>query len=282
MYIQSELTQQNISQLKTTLEKYLFFSDISIYDEIFLLKSLQRRMKFTNCFVIDEYFKLIEQNYEEAISFFDSLHICYSEFFRNPLTFAVLEHILLPELIQKMKNTNRKEIRIWSTACAAGQEAYSIAMLLEELKNANNKEIKYRIFATDISESQLQEAIKGEYPASALNNLNMKRAEQWFIKQGEIYSIKPELRKRINFSAFDLLNKQTNSPPVSIFGDFDLIICANLLFYYNYEFQKIILKKATNCLANGGYLVTGESERNILMNCNYHEAYPHSAIFQIN
>jgi chemotaxis methyl-accepting protein methylase len=80
---------------------------------------------------------------------------------------------------------------------------------------------------------------------------------------------------------FDLFSEQLSCPPASIFGDFDLMVCANLLFYYKNEDRKIILKKAGKCLAKGGFIITGETERDILIRHNYHEVFPQSAIFQI-
>jgi len=255
--------------------------DISKFDESFLNKSLQKRITETLCGSLEVYYDLLEQSNKEGNIFFDSLHISYSEFFRNALTFSVLERIILPSLIQQKKSTKRQEIRIWSVACAAGQECYSIAMLLEESKNGDSEIIKKRIFGTDQDESQVTEARKGQYSDDALNNLNLKRVKQWFTKQGDTYTVKPKLQEYIDFSVFDLFSQKLSSPPASIFGGFDLIICANLLFYYKPEYRNIILEKTRNCLANGGYLITGETERDIVMRHNYHEVFPQSAIFQI-
>jgi chemotaxis methyl-accepting protein methylase len=58
------------------------------------------------------------------------------------------------------------------------------------------------------------------------------------------------------------------------------VVCANLLFYYNHEYQNVIIEKAGGCLSKGGFLVTGEAEREILVANNYREVFPHSAIFQ--
>lgn len=254
--------------------------DISKYDVSFLNKSLQKRITETHCTTAEEYYTFLEQNKNEGEIFQKLLHNNYSEFFRNPLTFSLLERIILPSLILKKKNTKNKEIRIWSAACAAGQEAYSLAMLLEELKNGNVNNYNYRIFATDQCESQINEARKGIYSAAELNSLNMKRVKQWFTKNADSFTIKPELKENIDFSVFDLLSEQLSAPPASIFGDFDLVICANLLFYYKPEYRKIILEKATNCLANGGFIAVGEAERDILIKDNYIEAFPQSAIFQ--
>jgi chemotaxis protein methyltransferase CheR len=169
--------------------------NVSKYDASFLNKSLRRRMTATQCESEEEYAVFLKQNTIEGKCLFDSLQISYSEFFRNPLTVSVLERIILPSLLSGKRNTRRKEIRIWSAACAAGQEAYSIAMILEELRNDDLKNINYRIFATDQNEEQVKEAQRGQYSADSLQKINMYRLNKWFTRQDETYNIKPELNR---------------------------------------------------------------------------------------
>lgn len=254
--------------------------DVSNYDLVFLNKLMHKRLIETQCNSEDAYYKLLENNVAESDQFIHSLQISYSEFFRNPLTFSVLEKIILPAIVMKKIKSNRNEIRIWSAACAAGQETYSIAILLKEILNSIGEKINFRIFATDQSESQISEAQLGRFPESALNSLSLRRVKQWFIKQGDTYTVKPQLKEKIDFSVFDLFNEQYSCPPNSIFGDFDLVICANLLFYYKPEFRLKIIEKTNNSLSPNGFLVTGETERDILMQANFQEAYPQSAIFK--
>lgn len=254
--------------------------DISKFDETFLEKIIRKRITETLCNSEATYCTLLEQNEKEGKIFFDSLFINYSEFFRNSLTFSVLEKIILPTLISKKTKTKRKEIRIWSAACATGQETYSLAMLLKEYRNGDGEEIYFRIFATDYCETEINQAQKGVYSIEALNNLSLKRINQWFTKKGDSYSVKPELRENIDFSVFDLLSEEFSSPPTSIFGDFDLVVCANLFFYYKPSYRKKILEKTTQCLTKGGYLMTGETERSIVMQHNFEEVIPQSAIFR--
>ena len=232
--------------------------------------------------LIDEYCAFLEQSDRERTVFIDSLQISYSEFFRNPLTFAVLERIILPAIVLKKRNSARKEVRIWSVACAGGQEAYSLAILLEELRYGDTNEFSYRIFATDQSEAQVNEALKGVYISEALQNVSLKRAGEWFTREGDTYMVKPALKEHIEFSVFDLFNEQLCCPPASIFGDFDLIVCANFLFYYKNAYRNTLLKKADNSLTKGGYLMTGETERDIIIGHDYHEVYPQSALFKRN
>jgi len=255
--------------------------DLTKYDAAFVNASLKKRMEETLCASYKEYGCLLMQNSIEQKAFIDSLNIHYSEFFRNPLTFAVLERIVLPSLILQKENTNRRELRIWSAACAAGQEAYSLAILLEELKSYKENLFTYRIFATDQNPARIDEAKAGQYTAEALNNMSLRRAKEWFVKQNEGYVINPVIKANIDFSVFDLLNTQFACPPTSIFGDFDIIVCANLLFYYTPELAARILEKANNCLADEGYFIIGEAEQGIVRKQSaFYSVFPSSAVFQ--
>jgi chemotaxis methyl-accepting protein methylase len=255
--------------------------DVAQYDETFLLNSANRRFSETNCASIEDYLELLENSELERMTYFDNLQIGYSTFFRNALTFDTLEKIILPELVSNVRKNNTKDLRIWSAACAAGQEAYSIAMLIEEEMACSEKgKCNCLIFATDRDEEQIETARRGQYAYHSLENVKLKQLDKWFIKYGNTYFIKPELKVNINFSVFDLFDKNYSSPPSSIFGHFDLIFCANLLFYYKENHRRTILDKITGAMSDNGYLVTGETERDILKKLHFREIYPHSAIFR--
>lgn len=273
-------TPLQISQLKLLVANHIPTADIAKYDESFLFWSLNRRIQDTQCATAGEYSDMVMQNPGETGAFLKSMSISYSEFFRNALTFSVLERIVLPALVFKLRKSRKKELRIWSAACAAGQESYSLAMLLEELKKGGSTPFEYRIFASDQSKEKVSEARLGEYPPESIQNLSLKRVQQWLVKQGDKYTVKEELKENIDFSVFDLFNDQYSSPPASIFGDFDLVLCANLLFYYKKEFQEMILRKTGSCLAKGGYIICGEVEREFMMSHHYREEFPQSAIFR--
>ena len=272
-----------MNEIKKEITEMLFQShgiDISKYDDDFIGKSILRRIQHNNCANEKDYISFFRESNIEGGLFLDSLFINYSEFFRNSLTFAVLENLILPGILLRNSNNKKKEIRIWSAACAAGQEAYSLAMVLNEHKSAEGKMINFRIFATDYSEAQVTQAQQGQFQPIALNNLNLKRMTQWFKKRGENYIVKPELKERIDFSVFDLSCENHSCPPNSIYGDFDIVLCANLLFYYNAEYRKKIMDKARHCLSKGGYVITGETEREIMLQYNFEEVYPQSCIFR--
>jgi chemotaxis methyl-accepting protein methylase len=189
-----------------------------------------------------------------------------------------LNNIILPEIISNFGGNSEHEIRVWCAACSDGQEAYSMAILLEE--HLKLVPFKYRIFATDQSESFINAAQKGVYHNSQMDQLTMKRIDNWFDKKGEFYAVKDDLKNNIEFSVFDLLNNQFSSPPTSIFGNFDIVICANILYYYQPAFRHSIIKKTTSSITKNGYFITSETEREILFGFKFKELFPPSAIFQ--
>ncbi len=267
-------------------EKYIDFIrslsglDISVYDNTFLEKTINSRKVDTSSKTDQEYLSYLTNVPEEPAELLRQLSNSYSEFFRNPLTFSYLEQIILPQLIEKKKIRNENEIRIWSAACASGQEAYSLAIVCDELIGNNNTKINCRIFATDNNPNELMDAQKGVYYSTALGKVTLKRIQTYFTLKGETYTINPQLRDKIDFSVFDLLSDQASCPPASVYGNFDLVFCSNLLFYYKPEYRDSILGKIGNSLAKGAYIITGETEREILMGKNYREVFVHSAIFQ--
>jgi len=256
--------------------------DVSKYESAFFEKNIEKRISETQCGTKDAYCLFLKQNPSESEKLIESFTVSYSEFFRNPLTFSVLEKIILPALVMNKRMLKSKEIRIWSSACAAGQETYSVAMLLHENLSNANEAINFRIFATDSCSDQIQLAQSGEYQETALNNVNLFRLNQWFAKQGNLYTINKVLKKNIDFSVFDLFDTNFSCPPASIFGNFDIVFCANLLFYYSPEFRTSIIEKVNNSLADNGLLITSETEREMLIQAGFKEVYPQSAIFMKN
>lgn len=254
--------------------------DFIKYDIFFLEQVIEKRMFNLNCHSAKDYYNVLTSDSNEANMLADSLQISFSEFFRNRLTYEVLETVVLPEIISNNLSANRKEIRIWSMACAGGHEAYSLAIILKEIADLHGGKIKFRIFATDQNEIQINLAQQGIYHAKSFDNLCVGRLNRWFTLINGSYVVSDELKHFINFSVFDLLDKNHNCPPESIYGDFDLVMCANLLFYYKPIHQKIILEKALHSTTSGGCIVTGEIEREILIKNKFVEMFPQSAIFR--
>jgi chemotaxis protein methyltransferase CheR len=254
--------------------------DLSMYSKSFLDKTVNGRMSKLQCISEDEYLEWLKSNSTEKDILKKALNNNYSTFFRNTLTFSYLEHIILPKLVESKFEVNIHEIRIWSAACAAGQEAYSIAMLCDEYEKKHNSGIRFRIFATDISETEIHKASIGLYHESAVRNVSYGRLKNYFTQKGDSFVVNQGLRETIDFSTFDLLNEECSCPTASVFGNFDLVFCANLLFYYKPAIQQNIIDKVDNCLANKGYLVVGDAEKEIAIQKKDYICIQHLPILQ--
>jgi len=239
--------------------------DVRAYDESYLLRSVEKRVASCNLASNNDYPDLLIGNRQEAQIYYDSLQNSYTEFFRDPLIFAGLERVILPELIREKRRRNHSEVRIWSAGCASGQEAYSVAMLLNELSASDTQEIIFRIIATDTNPAELEAGRQGIYSGSALQNVNLRRLGRYFDKlKSDTYQLNSHIREMVDFSQYDLLDVNISSPPAAIFGDFDLILCCNLLIYYGLEARRRIITRLQQVLVGNGYLVTGETEKDML------------------
>lgn len=237
--------------------------DLAIYEAGFLASALARRCRALRIDTPAAYLERLARDPAEARTLHRSLRIVYSEFFRDPLTFALLEQSILPALVGEKEHRCPAEIRIWSAGCAAGQETWSVAILMEDLITRRGGRGRYRIFATDQSESHLDTARAAIYRPEDLASLRWRHLQAYFAPRGDAFAIDDRLRERVEFSCYDLLDQGTTCPPTSIYGDFDLVLCRNVLLYYRAEVRDGMLDKLERCLAPGGYLVTGETERRI-------------------
>jgi chemotaxis methyl-accepting protein methylase len=255
--------------------------DVGCHDESFLARTVAKRMAATACRTTANYSSYLSENLAEAEKLLEALSVTFSEFFRNSLAFALLEHLVLPRLLAEKRKASGTEIRVWSAGCAAGQEAYSLAILLDELTTAPGDPISFRIFATDISEAALAAAREGVYDTTAVQQVRLRHLRECFTQEGETYRVCFRLRDRVHVSPYDLLDERSSSPPPGIYGDFDLIVCSNLLLYYRPEVRQAILARLHRALAATGYLVTGEAERGIVeQSVGFQTASLPAAVFQ--
>jgi chemotaxis protein methyltransferase CheR len=252
--------------------------DISCYDDSFLAKSVEKRMVSINCETPPLYEEILTADKNEAIALSNSLNIGYSEFFRNPLSFALLEQMVIPRLLEL--KSGKSELRVWSAGCASGQESYSIAILLEDLFTRKELPARFRVFGTDVSDRLLTEARRGIFSITDVQNLSMRYAEKYLIRKGDSFTVCDQIRDRIDFSNYNLLDHNSVSPSASIFGDFDLIFCCNIMFYYKPEIRLRILNKIYSSLSPSGFFVTGEAEREIVSSGRFRAIVPPVAVFQ--
>jgi len=254
--------------------------DLSKYAEDFLNQTLEKRIKRAGLQFPRDYYDLLKGHPEEAKNLVSSFNITYSEFFRDPLVFALLKQWVLPSLFSTKDNSEKNEIRIWSAAAAAGQEAYSLAILIDDLKMLFHSNITVHIFASDTCLPEIEKAKEGLYPVDQLQKVPLKYLNEYFYPNGKDYKLIPRIRESVDFSTYDILDTETISPPDSIYGSFDLIYCSNLFIYYNAKIRNKIVQKLKKNLISGGLLITGNSEKEILAKYKLHAICPPAAIFK--
>ncbi len=268
-------------QLSNTKDlQQLFKVHINQYDEGFLSKIISKRTQELNFNNEKLYVDFVQANQFEKEIFQDLLNINYSIFYRNSFTFNVLEYLIIPQLLLHKKYDSKKQIRIWSSACASGQEPYTLALVFENFKMSMNYKLNYHVFATDINQNQLKLAQNGVYRDHCLKNIPFSQFKKWFNEENNEFTIADQIKENVSYSIFDMLDQNTIAPPVSIFGDFDIIMCANVLYYYNEESRNKIFEKLISCGNKNSYFITSEVERDYFISKNFVEIYPQSAIFQ--
>ncbi len=236
--------------------------DISQYSEEFLLRSLEKRIADTQSKTAADYADRLTSDRAEARVLFESLLIHHSEFFRDSLSMALVEQLVIPCIV---RDRERDEIRVWSAGCAAGEEPWSVAMLLEDAAVVLGRDIPYRIIATDASERVLSEAVGGFFKGMQIQNLRCRQVGEYFTQVPSGYSVCPRIRKRVEFSVYNLLDERTAGPPSGVFLDYDLVLCCNVLFYYRPEVRRRILQKLHGALCLNGYFLTGAVERDMVL-----------------
>ncbi|MEK7322159.1 MAG: protein-glutamate O-methyltransferase CheR [Pseudomonadota bacterium] len=173
--------------------------------------------------------------------------------FRDQYPFEALKRMILPELTKADLPT----LRIWSAACASGQEPYSISMICEEfrLEYPRRPLGTVQILATDISPTILQLAREGVYDSIALGRgLTQDRRERFFITENDKAKIKPAMMRQVTFRELNLMQ------PFKSLGKFHVIFCRNVMIYFSDQLKVDILGRIAEVLEPNGYLFLGGSE----------------------
>ncbi len=189
--------------------------------------------------------KIINKDTQSLRKFLDHITINVSEFFRNPDKFDELRKIIIPELLKQ-----KSRLFIWSAGCSYGAEPYSLRIIMNELTPGVN----HKIWATDIDNTILNKAREGIYIADDLKNISDKDKDKYFTLQNDKYLLKSEIKRGVTFEQHDLLKSKF---PV----DADLILCRNVVIYFNDEAKKVLFDRFAGAVRPGGYLLVGSTER---------------------
>ena len=225
--------------------------DFSEYKQSTILRRIKRRAGYNNFTSLENYIAFLKTSPEEIEALSKDFLISVTSFFRNKEAFDVLEKDILPAILKNLNDG--EELKMWVAACATGEEAYSLAILVAEQLSGLLKDTVVKIFATDIDSVALVHAGKGVFPATISKDIPEERLKKYFTKEGNNYKIKPRIRNMIIFARHDLVK----NPP---YCNIHFISCRNLLIYMTPALQKKILYMLLFGLKVDGYLFLGSSE----------------------
>lgn len=221
-----------------------FGLDLSAYKANQLHRRILSLMSRVGVNSIDEYINLLKKDSSQRQRFLDFITINVTEFFRNPEIFEELKAKIEKELI-----SNSRSLKIWSAACSIGAEPYSIAMILDNLTHRAN----HKIIATDIDSTILTKAKVGKYTYNEIKNVKKEYMDKHFKIEGDKYIINSKIKSMVSFKKHDLILDKYDS-------GFDLIVCRNVVIYFNQDVKDDIYKKFSSSLKKGGLLFVGATE----------------------
>lgn len=201
---------------------------------------------------VDALLQKIESQPQFMQELLGELTVNVTEMFRDPGFWVILRDKVIPQVIRE-----DKPLKIWHAGCSSGEEVYSMAILLHEMHITGN----VSILATDIDPKVLEKAKAGTFPIKHLdvNEKNYSRLQTgnplstWFRPIKGTAVLDPRLLKNITFQQHDLVTG-------TIDDTFDIVLCRNVMIYFNQALQNDVLTKLHRNLVLNGFLSIGQKE----------------------
>jgi chemotaxis protein methyltransferase CheR len=218
-----------------------------------------RRMKVLGIRTLREYLecltvKTIRQ--AELVSLLNEITIGETCFFRNQPQLDALRSVVLPGIIQAKAQIPGRHLRIWSAGCSTGEEPYTLAMLLMEEQAGKLKDWTFEILATDLNERSLAQCSHAAYGPYSTRNLPSHFRQKYFVTRGEELYLVPGVKAKVNFSRLNLRDDSR----MSFMKSLDVIMCCNVLIYFDKASKLQVIQHFYNDLLSHGYLFLGHSE----------------------
>ncbi len=244
------------------IERLSAFTGIRMHidDASKLRSAVAVRERATHCHDTDAYLAMLQHLPDQAAleqerrALSAALIPLESFFFRDAGQVALLRKRLLPACLRERRAS--RTLRIWSAGCSTGEEAYSLAIMVAELLPLSAG-WSIRIIGSDINVQALQCARAGVYPDWSFRGVPDSLRNIYFFKQREGWEILPALRAIVRFCADDL---RAGAAPDLAAGEFDLILCRNVLMYYRDDALPRIVNRLTLALAPAGRLLVAHNE----------------------
>ncbi len=198
-------------------------------------------------------------------------------FFRDKNQMCLLQEQLLPDLIKKKREQNNLNLRIWSAGCATGEEIFTMAMMLSELL-PDLASWTVRLLGTDINTHSLQKAVRGRYKEWSMRSINAHYKKRYFTKINDEYHILPQLKELVTFFYLNL--NDDNFPSIANGTNAqDLILCRNVLIYFDNQRINTLMKKLSMSLVEDGFLLLGASDPVVIQETSLHSHARQSLLF---
>jgi two-component system CheB/CheR fusion protein len=226
--------------------------DFTGYKRPSLMRRISKRMqdaRLDGDFIA--YREHLTQHPDEFRQLFDTILINVTSFFRDAAAWEYVSAEIVPRLVEARAPND--PIRIWSTGCSTGEEAYTLAILLAEAVGDEAFKQRVKIYATDVDDSALGAGRAAAYTLAQLEPVPEALRTKYFEAQNGVYSFRPDLRRSVIFGRHDLVQ----DPPIS---RIDFLVSRNTLMYFDADAQQRILANFHFALRDDGYLFLGKSE----------------------
>ena len=192
----------------------------------------------------------------ELVNLLNEITIGETCFFRNQPQLDALRNVVLPHILTARKNMALNHLRVWSAGCSTGEEPYTLSMILMEESNVRLAGWTFDIVATDLNERSIAHAQAAKYGAYSTRNLTPYFRSKYFTASGEDLMVKPEVKKHVSISRLNLLDDIR----MAFLKGFDIILCCNVLIYFDVLSKRRVIQHFYNNLLPHGYFFLGHSE----------------------
>lgn len=230
-----------------------------------LASRLEKRLQQTDCPDCASYLETLTngpQGDAELDRLVEELTVGETSFFRHEEVFASLRDRILPDLIAR--NGASRRLKIWSAGCSTGAESYSLSIMLRREFAREIAGWDVSIVGTDINRHFLARAQTGSYRVWDFRGVDVARIESCFTRRGDEFLILPEFRQGVSFQYHNLVRHPFPSLINNLIA-FDLILCRNVLIYFDAEVSAKVIAQHRDCLVNGGWLIVGAAEPSVSM-----------------
>ncbi len=225
--------------------------DFTGYKRPSLQRRITKRMQDVGVESFAEYQSRLEGEDGEFVRLFDTILINVTSFFRDEVAWDFLGDEILPGLLEA--KGDGEPIRVWSTGCATGEEAYTLAMVLAERLGAEAFRSRIKIYATDVDEDALAQGRHASYEEKAVEAVPEPLRQKYFERVNSSFVFRSDLRRSVIFGRHDLIH----DPPIS---RVDVLVSRNTLMYFDTETQEQILRSFHFALRDHGVLFLGKAE----------------------